>query len=93
VTTPTITKVEANEQRLWSPEATSLTEPRPATEISAAIESVVSRAHADRDRDLDLITALQVRARLAEDTGERLSFAEFADQVGFDLAQLRASAS
>ena len=37
----------------------------------------------------DLITVLQIKARTAEDTGERLTLDEFAGLEGFDLAQLR----
>jgi hypothetical protein len=70
------------------PENTSVTVSLSAQEIGHAISDVVARA--DRDYAIDLITALQLRVRLAEDTGERLSLAEFATQEGFSLARLRA---
>jgi len=75
---------------LESSDSTSLTQALPESVISAAISGVVARARSDRDYVLDMVTVLQIKARMAEDTGERLSFAEFADRVGFDLAQLRA---
>jgi len=70
------------------PENATLTVPRPRDEIVRAISQVVARA--DEDFAREMVTVLQVRARLASDTGERLTLAEFADQEGFDLAQLRA---
>jgi hypothetical protein len=33
----------------------------------------------------DVVIAIQVRERLANDTGERLTLEEFAAEVGFDL--------
>lgn len=83
-----VTRVEfeAGEHATF-PENATLTTPLSAEEIRQAISDVVARA--DRGYVLDLVTALQVKARIAEDTGERLTLHEFADQVGFDLEQLR----
>jgi len=60
-----------------------------AREIGEAVSGVL--AASDRDYALELITVFQAQARVAEETGERLSFEEFADQVGIDLAQPRAA--
>lgn len=71
------------------PETATLTQQLPAKEIAEAISNVVARA--DEDYALDLITMLQVRKRIAKDTGERLSLDEFAQEEGWgdELAQLR----
>jgi len=70
------------------PENATLTESLPDRDIADAISDVVARA--DQGYALDLVTVLQVRARIAEDTGERVSLLDFAAEHGFDLAQLRA---
>jgi hypothetical protein len=67
----------------------TLTQPLPEREIREAISNVLAKTN--REYALDLVTMLQVKARIAGDTGERLSFARFADEVGIDLEQLRAS--
>ncbi len=88
--TPTITRVEMGGRLLTASEDTSLTtQPLPEAEIDATIERVVSDSRKLRDQIFDVVTVLQIKARLAADTGERLTHAEFADQVGFDLEQLR----
>jgi hypothetical protein len=69
------------------PENTTLTAPLSVDVIGRAIGDVVARA--DRGYALDVVTMLQIKARLSKDTGERLSLDEFASQEGFDLAQLR----
>ncbi len=69
------------------PANASVTKPLPENEVAQAISDVVARA--DEDYARDLVTVLQIKARQDEDTGERLSLAQFADEVGFDLAQLR----
>lgn len=69
------------------PESATLTMPLPVREVAEAISNVVARA--DEDYALDLITMLQVKTRIAEDTGERVTLEEFAAEQGFDLAQLR----
>lgn len=77
-------------QSLQPSETTTLTIPLSAQTIGEAISEVVARAdRADREYALDLVTMLQVRARMNEDTGERISLDEFASREGFDPAQLR----
>ncbi len=72
------------------PDNASLTAPLPSDEIRQAIGQVVARA--DRGTALDIVTVLQIKARITEDTGERLTLDEFADLEGWgdELAQLRA---
>ena len=88
MTTPTFERVEVGGQILEASETTTLTRPLSAREIGQAISAVV--ASGDRGFAIDLVTALQVRTRLAQDTGERVMLAEFAAREGFDLDQLRA---
>lgn len=76
-----------DEERRKLPENASLTTPLPTEEVRQAISDVVARA--DRGYALDLVTVLQIKARLSADTGERLSLEAFASQEGFDLAELR----
>jgi hypothetical protein len=91
-TTPEVTQVDlltGDEVRSRFPEGTTYTKALPQAEIARAISNVVARA--DRDYALDLVVVLQVRARMAEDTGERLTLDEFASLEGWeeDLAHLR----
>lgn len=64
------------------PETATITQPRPEAEIRAAVAEVLLRS--DRMLAEDLIIAFQVRARLAEDTGERIELVDFIRQEGFD---------
>jgi hypothetical protein len=85
----TVTEVEysGSEPTRALPYETSITESSSTQEIRRTISDVVARA--DEDYALDLVTALQIKTRLAQDTGKRLSLTEFAEREGFDLAQLR----
>jgi hypothetical protein len=67
-------------------ETATITEQRPEAEIRAAIADVVRRS--DRDLADDLIIALRVRERAAEDTGERIALVDFVRLEGFDPADL-----
>lgn len=89
MTSLTIKAVEYGDAATELPERTTLTMPLPERDVADAISNVVARA--DEDYALDLITMLQVKARIAEDKGERLSLDEFARLEGWgdDLAQLR----
>jgi hypothetical protein len=92
VTSLTITRVEITGEPDKTPrelpENATLTQPRSEREIRHAIGDVVARA--DAAYAIDLITMLQVKVRLAEGAGQRLSLVEFAQRAGYDLAQLRA---
>jgi hypothetical protein len=72
------------------PENASLTKPLPREEVRQAISDVVARA--DENYALDLITVLQIKTRITEDTGERLTLNQFAELEGWgdELTQLRA---
>ncbi len=97
MTSLTITKVEITESTAENerpklrqlPENATLTKPLPDHDVRRAISDVVTRA--DVGYALDLITMVQLKARLAADTGERLTLDEFADALGWpdELAQLR----
>lgn len=90
LTVETVEVVENDHGRVL-PETATITRPRPIEEIRQSIREVVDRAdQAAEEYALDLVTALQVQARLAEDTGERISLEDFAVSEGFDLSQLRA---
>lgn len=70
-------------------EKTTLTQPLSDAEVIGAIRGVVARV--DRGYALDLVTVLQIQARTAADTGERLTLDEFARVEGWadELKQLR----
>lgn len=57
-------------------------------EIRESVRAVIAR---ERDQALDMVTALQIKARMTVDTGKRLTLDEFAAQTGWsdELAQLR----
>lgn len=80
-------KVEfVGEQPPTLPLTASITDQLPEEEIRAAIADVVLRS--DPEFATDMITALQVRARIAADSGERVSLRAFAVDQGFDLTDL-----
>lgn len=86
--TATITRVDQPGGQSFQPsETTTLTIPLSDREIGETISEVVARG--DREYALDLITVLQIKTRLAEDTGERITLDEFARQEGFDLDEFR----
>jgi hypothetical protein len=89
VTTPTIETIEIEGRTFSASEETTLTQPRPAEEIAERIQMVVSDSRYKADEAFDVVTVLQIKARIAADSGERLSFEEFADEVGFDLPESR----
>ena len=88
---PTIETIEIEGRTLSVSETTTLTQPRPSAEITERISRVVSDSRDEADMAFDVVTVLQIKARMIADTGERLSFEEFAEKVGFDLPELRAS--
>jgi len=67
----------------YLPDTATLTEPRPDDEIQSSIAEVV-RHSADLLEDLAI--AVEVRTRMAEDTGARIPLADFIRQEGFDPA-------
>ena len=90
MTNPTIDDVEiAEHSPLQLPENATLTEPLSDDLIRRAISDVLARV--DREYAFDLVTVLQIHARTARDTGERLTLDEFAEDTGWadELAQLR----
>lgn len=70
-------------------ETATVTQPLSAREIAEAISDVVARA--DETYALDVITMFQVKKRIAEDAGERVTLDDFAHEEGWgdELAQLR----
>jgi hypothetical protein len=62
------------------PDTATITEPLPEEETRAAIADVVDLAE-------DLAIAVQVRARLREDTGERMTLVELIQDQGFEPAE------
>jgi hypothetical protein len=68
------------------PSTASVTEQLPESEIRAAIADIVLRS--DREFAGEMVTSLQVRARLRDDSGERITLRDFALREGFDLADL-----
>lgn len=91
MTTPTIETIEIEGRKFSASDETTLTQPRPEAEITERVRQVVAESRDKADATFDVVTVLQIKARMAADTGERLSFEEFADQVGFDLPKLRES--
>jgi hypothetical protein len=69
------------EKRPSIPESATITEQLPEEEIRAAIAEVVANAE---ELVEDLVIAALVRARMAEDTGERLTLVELIREQGFD---------
>ena len=83
-----VTEVHEGGTERQLPSTSSFTQPLPPDQIASAIGEIVLRA--DEEYALEFVTVLQVKARLADDPGTRLSFEEFATEAGFDLEQLRA---
>ena len=89
ITTAELHDVGDEKSQRGLPDTTTLTEQLPPVEIARAIGAVLARAdRVARDYALELVTAQQVRVRIADDSGERLSLAELAVAHGFDLEQL-----
>lgn len=81
----TVTRVDdsGEEDPREIPEDATLTTPLPDEVIRSAIAQVVRRSD---DLAVDLALAVEVRTRLARDTGERIPLAAFIRQEGFDPA-------
>ena len=90
MTTPTISRVEMEGgQPLEVSDTTTLTQPLSDEQIRERILEVLSGS--EREYAIDLVTALQLKRRIAEDTGERLTLDQFAEVGGWadDLERLR----
>lgn len=68
------------------PETATITEPRPADEVRKTIAAAVLKS--DRDLAEDLMIALQVSERMAQDTGERVELIDFVREQGFEPGDL-----
>jgi hypothetical protein len=68
------------------PATATLTYPLSEREIREFVAEVLIRS--DRDLAEDLIIAIQVKERSAEDSGDRVDLVDFVRQHGFDPAAL-----
>jgi hypothetical protein len=71
------------EEQPTLPETTTITQPLEETAVRVAIAHAVVLAEELED---DLRLAVQVRRRVDEDTGERLTLVELIEEQGFDPA-------
>jgi len=89
VTTPTIEAIEVGGKRLYASELVTLTQPLSRDAIAHTVQKML--ASVDRAYALDLVVMLQLSARIAEDTGERITLDDFAREEGWEdeLNELR----
>jgi hypothetical protein len=74
----------SDEPRSGHSETSTVTEALPEDVVQMAIARVVLKS--DRDLAEDLMIGVQVRERIAEDTGERLTLTSLIEAQGFDPA-------